>query len=183
VPHPALDRYVAGLVGLPTTPPLSGAPRCTTPGAAPAPLGLDVPGRFAAPAGACPAGWERLGDEEIGSPAAAPRFGHGELAVCRRVVARGERGERPPVLVSARLGPLADPPLPAIDASVLLLGAPPAHLRALEAWACGCDHLTPRGVSDLGHNAYLSACPRLGMPLGLLLADSRGRVRRFALIP
>ncbi len=160
VPHAALDRYVANLVGLPTTPPQAGAPKC---GLAPPSLpSLPPLGALAAPVGACPAGWTRFDADSK------------DIAICRK----GSQS-----LVRTSLPPLADPPLPAIDTAVLAFGAPPASLKGFDTWACGCDHLSPRGVTDLGENAWLASCPRLGMPLGLVLADARGRVRRLFIVP
>lgn len=167
--HPGLDRFIASLVGQPSTPPSAGAPRCgrASPPAL-APLSDPALGSLEAPPGACPAGWERFGslDEAHGAPR--------ELAICHR-------GEL--TFVRANLPSLADPPLPALDAGVVLLGAPPPTLRHLDAWACGCDDLASRGVSELGEDAYHATCPRLGLPSGLLFADARGRVRRVALVP
>lgn len=163
--HAALDRYVASLVGQPSTPPHNGAPLCARPAETPPPLPLlPALGPLAAPPGRCPAGWDRFEtpDDER------------HLAICRRA------GRS---LVRASLPPLADPPLPAIDAAVVLLGAPPPALRLLEDWACGCQSLSPRGVSDLGESVFLATCPRLGLPLGLVFADQKNRVRRLAALP
>jgi len=163
VANPALDRYVASLVGLPSTPPFAGAPKCSVqPATAPTPLPTFGP--LASPPGACPAGWDRFDDGN------ATR----DISICRK-------GSQ--TLVRTSLPPLADPPLPAIDTAVLLFGAPPAQLRSFDAWTCGCDHLSSRGVTDLGENAWLASCPRLGMPLGLVLSDARGRVRRLMVVP
>jgi len=164
--HAALDRFVAALVGQPATPPSAGAPRCSR---APSPPLAPLPplGPLAAPPGSCPAGWERFA-----SPAehdAGPR----DLVLCRK---------RDLTLVRASLPPLVDPPLPALDTGVVLMGAPPPHLRQLDAWVCGCERLAPRGVSELGEDALLATCPRLGVNLGLVLADARGRVRRVAIL-
>ena len=159
----ALDRYVANLVGLPSTPPLAGAPKCGVQPAIP-PAPLPQLGSLAAPAGACPAGWERFDDGNARS----------DIAICRKANQ---------TLVRTRLPPLADPPLPAIDTAILLFGAPPPLLRNFEAWTCGCDHLSARGVTDVGESAWLGSCPRLGMSLGLVLSDARGRVRRIMIVP
>lgn len=160
VPHAALDRYVANLVGLPTTPPQAGAPKCAV--APPTLPSLPPLGPLAAPPGACPAGWTRFdGDSK-------------DIAICRK----GAQS-----LVRTSLPPLADPPLPAIDTAIVAYGAPPAPLKSFDVWTCGCDHLSARGVTSLGESAWLASCPRLGMPLGLVLADTRGRVRRLFIVP
>lgn len=170
VAHPQVDRYVASLLGEPATPLASEAPRCglaTTPPpeAALASLASDPTWSAASPAGTCPGGWERRAS--LGP----------ELTVCRR-----EAGPEA-TLVKVGLPGLAEPAWPAVDASIVLVGPPAGALRNLESWACGCDRLTARGTSDLGETAWLAACPRLGVPLALVFADGRGRVRRAALLP
>jgi len=161
VANAALDRYVAKLVGLPSTPMLAGAPKCRLQPTSPA-APLPVLGPLAAPVGACPVAWERSDEGNV------------DITICRRA------GQ---TLVRTTLPPLADPPLPAIDTAVLLYGPPPPALRTFEAWTCGCDHLSARGMTDIGESAWLGSCPRLGMPLGLVLADARGRVRRLVIVP
>lgn len=172
VSHPQADRYVASLLGEPATPLAAEAPRCGLATAvAPDPtlkaLASDPAWAASSPAGTCPGGWER-------KAALGP-----ELTVCRPTATDAGGA----TLVKVGLPSLAEPSWPAVEATVMLVGAPSGALSTLGSWACGCERLSARGTSDLGETAWLAACPRLGIPLGLVFADERGRVRRAALLP
>jgi len=166
--HPALGAW---LRGDPAGAAAAELATCKVRPPAPAPL-ASVP--FVKDStGACPAGWSVA--HVLPSPDAQGATGSGTgVTVCERAGAR---------LSHVVLPPLSDPPRARVDMTLVALEPVPPAYASLDTWACHCDALAPRGVSDLGETAWLGSCPALGADSALIRADSRGRVGAVTVLP
>lgn len=165
--HPALGRWLRGDAA--ASP--AELARCAAPGA----IASTLPSApfVARPTGECPSGWDVA--HVLPSPESRAATGSETgVTVCER------DGRR---LAHVVLPALTDPPRSRVDATLGLFDPVPAPLASFDAWACGCDALAPRGVSDGGDEAWLGACPRLGAATALVRVDPRGRVRQVAVLP
>ncbi|MCC6619982.1 MAG: hypothetical protein IT385_01925 [Deltaproteobacteria bacterium] len=166
--HPALGAWLRGGAGVPASPALAA---CQA--KAPPPPPLPAAPFVKDPTGACPAGWTRA--HVMPSPEAHALTGSGTgVTVCERSGAR---------LSHVVLPPLSDPPRARVDLTLVDLEPVPTALASFDTWACHCDALAPRGVSDAGEDAWLGSCPALGAGSALIRADARGRVRAVTVLP
>jgi hypothetical protein len=166
----ALVHYPDQLVE-PTLPPKG--PVCKNRGGPPA-FRQSPPPAFPSSFGKCPSGWKLA--HTLPEKKAARRSGS-SMGVTTCIRPGKRTGER---LVRIRLAGAMQPRLDAVDMTILLDPSPSGEAKKLQSWACGCSLFRPSGVSDLGDEAYLGACPKLGIFKGVIFTDSKGRVRRFA---
>lgn len=140
----------------------SDAPGCPDPKSKP-------PAGFAAlPApvepGACPAGFQ-LAHVLPSADASAKTGSKQGITVCRKGDAE---------LVTVRLAATTEPPLKALERT-MLTSRPPAALAELGTWACHCADLERQGVSDRGEIVYRAQCPALAIEHAVI-ATANGHV-------
>ncbi len=167
----ALQRYPDPAP--PAAPPRD-APQCRNAdaarvAAAAVPARPQVPGDL----GACPAGWTLAHTvPDLAAPGVTPA----SAGVTTCLPPAGQPAAR---LSHVRLPETTSPAMAEVDTTLLSLAAPPKPLASLDAWACLCPALTPRGTSDDGLVAWAATCPAQPFRGALLFATAKGRVQRL----
>lgn len=128
---------------------------------------------FSGPVGVCPGGFTLR--STVPAPDAIARSGTG-LGVTTCEGPDGARSTR------VQLAGALDPPYADVDTALRTEDRVPAAVSTLDAWSCGCDAVQLQGVSDLGDEVYMTACPAFGVPLGVLFVKEGGGVRRVVTV-
>lgn len=186
--HEGLARYLDRLSGTRTAPPAASHDAATTAVCdfKSVPMSPLVPAAAThGPAGLCPSGFvvRTLVPAPSANFVVCAAAGGPERIV--RVTLPNTAGS-PAKALTGQAGPsrsnVTEPQLASVDLTLALSGAPRDARAELATWACACTSFEPRGASDTGEAAYVGTCPSLGAPVALVLADTKGRVRRVAVM-
>lgn len=122
--------------------------------------------------GQCPAGWSLA--FSLPDPKAAEE-GQSVFGVTGCI-----HGGSPGLLaVHVKLDGSTRPPAEPADFVLLMTSRLPEGATRKDGWKSACT-VCPRGVSDLGEEAYSVSCPKLGVEHGVVFVGHDGRVTGFA---
>ncbi|MCO4762482.1 MAG: hypothetical protein KC502_13305, partial [Myxococcales bacterium] len=157
-------------------PPVRKAPKCRGKRRALGPLKLPATSEVSGPPGTCPKGWTLA--HSLPSAQVVRRSGTTTgVTTCRRSDSAGT------TWVRVRLPQVMSPPMEAVDMRLRLIDGQKTPLPTFSALACACgEGLERTGITDRGETAWMLSCDALGVEMGLVMVDARGKIVRLVLI-